>query len=155
MLLVNTNSNAFQLNVTTMKNEVTVNLTGSFDEKSYDMLTELLTTFKSSHVTIFANSNGGDASRIVDIMDAVYAHGKVNWVVNDFCASACAWTAIASRTITGPLRFHGVYDKKTKDLIYSDNFKISTRLWQYNIQPGNWFGSDLVTVNFQKSQRNG
>ena len=156
------NTNAFTLteNPATNRDSVVINLNGEFDRDSYKQMYYLLSHLRGEKVTIVANSPGGLANQLPDIMKLVH-YNRVDWVVpkENSCNSACAWAAIGAEHITGRLGFHCVVDVENsteanfKYEIENPDNAINSRIynllysWQIPTDK-RWFTKNITWVNF-------
>ena len=83
-------------------------LSGDLNLHSYVSITQTLNQNKNKKITFIVDSLGGYVSGIEDAMDAIHAHGQVNWIVSNRCYSACALLGIAASHIDGTLYFHSI-----------------------------------------------
>lgn len=128
---------------------ITVTLEGDYDRNSYRMISRLLDDNVGKMVIVYANSRGGHADDLYKIMDKIHYHrGGVVWLVNGLCASACAWSAVSSRQVYGRLLFHGVSEVNTGKIAVLSGLELSSRMIQWGIKAGNWYGKELVAVDF-------
>ena len=91
-------------------------LSGDLNAHSYESIIQVLNQNQNKKVTFVVDSLGGYVSGIEDAMDAIHAHGQVNWIVRNRCYSACALLGISASHIDGTLYFHSVnaeYGKTT------------------------------------------
>ncbi|MEO0048356.1 MAG: hypothetical protein RLZZ410_1315 [Pseudomonadota bacterium] len=110
-------------------------LNGDMDSNSYQEISDLLSHHQGQSVTIVARSNGGKLVGLEGAMDAIRAHGRVQWVVPSYshCYSACAVLGLSSSKIDGALYFHSIYSsyKNTTFQLMGRNESVMKRLISY------------------------
>jgi len=113
----------------------TYQLRGEFDVNTYESIIEVLTKNQGRPVKFEVNSNGGWIAGLDRAMDAIRAHGKVDWEVrgDDICYSACALLGIAASKINGTLQFHSLSAsyKESRYMLAGKNDEIAKKIISY------------------------
>ena len=125
-------SYAFTINKIDNDDHILITINGYFDENSYDHIKNNIE--KNKNIIIHANSHGGYANDILDIMDLIH-NNSVTWIVDNksSCESVCALAAIASKDIHGVIKFHQVSNLYTQQRAHRLNYMVKQKLISYGI----------------------
>lgn len=119
---------------------------------TYQKIEEVLERCKHDQIIVRADSDGGLANPLIKTMDKISRHGNVMWIVepNGVCISACAWLAIASRSIKGKLYFHGITTEDGRLAV--DNLQLQAWLYRRGIDlktSSLLVGRDFIELEFK------
>ena len=111
-------------------------LNGIYDNSTCYKISQVIKVYSNYDIVIHADSRGGRADELLQIMDIIHTHGRVTWIVDDGaeCMSSCAITGIAANKIDGTLQFHGITIKNTNIPVKHLSNKINKKIKEYGFE---------------------
>lgn len=82
---------------------------GKLHKEEYDEIITIVKQHPDQPLNFYVTSIGGTSEDLLDAMDTVHAHGLVNWYSIEYCDSACAIMALATRHAHGEFKLHSFY----------------------------------------------
>lgn len=93
----------------TKVSEQTYRIIGKLHQEEYDQIIDIVRQYPNQRLNFYVTSIGGTSADLIPAMDAVYKHGRVHWYVTEYCDSACAVMALATRHGHGEIKLHSFY----------------------------------------------